>query len=106
MSARLREVEMRRPAVPVVANASAQATEDVGDLRRQLLQQILAPVRWTECVKAIAARGIAAAAEVGPGSVLRGLVRRIERKMTVFAAGTAAEIENLTGKFAEARRDG
>jgi [acyl-carrier-protein] S-malonyltransferase len=106
MSARLREVEMRRPAVPVVANASAQATEDVGDLRRQLLQQILAPVRWTECVKEIAARGIAAAAEVGPGSVLRGLVRRIERKMTVFAAGTAAEIENLTGKFAEARRDG
>ena len=106
MSARLREVEMRRPAVPVVTNAGARATEDVGDLRRQLLQQILAPVRWTECVRAIAARGIAAAAEVGPGSVLKGLVRRIDRKMAVFSAGTAAEIEDLTEKNAKAGSDG
>ena len=106
MSARLQEVEMRRPAVPVVTNAGARATEDLVELRRQLLQQILAPVRWTECVRAIAARGIAAAAEVGPGSVLKGLVRRIDRKMTVFSAGTAAEIEDLEGINPKAGSDG
>ena len=97
---------MRRPAVPVVTNASAQATDDAEDLRRQLQEQILAPVRWTDCVRAIAARGVAAAAEVGPGSVLRGLVRRIDRGMNVVAAGSAAEIESLTGKQAEAGSNG
>ena len=54
-----------------------------------------APVRWTESVQALASMGVDGAFEVGPGSVLKGLVRRILRDLRVETAGTAGEMEAL-----------
>tara|TARA_B100000686_G_scaffold341840_1_gene419902 strand:+ start:610 stop:1554 length:945 start_codon:yes stop_codon:yes gene_type:complete len=101
MADRLNDIDMLTPKVPVVTNVGAIFTENVDVLRQQLLQQILSPVRWTECVKAIAAAGLEFAIEVGPGTVLKGLVRRIHRKMTVATAGTVADIEYLINERAE-----
>lgn len=98
MAGRLRDVDMASPRVPVATNVAAELVEDVDQLRSQLLQQILSPVRWTECVAAIAAAGFDTAVEVGPGSVLKGLVRRIDRSIKVAVAGTVSDIEKLKTK--------
>jgi len=97
----LKSVALTAPRVPVVTNVAAEAVGDAQALRQQLIQQMTHPVRWTESVRHIAASGVSCAAEVGPGSVLKGLVRRIARDLEVLPAGTAedipAAIERLGG---------
>lgn len=75
----LDEVEIREPLIPVVHNCDVTTHERPDDIRRALVEQLVKPVRWTESVRAIAAGGIMRFAECGPGRVLAGLGRRIER---------------------------
>ena len=82
------------PQRPVITNVAARPVEEAEDLRRHLIEQITHPVRWTESVRCIARMGVGCAAEVGPGTVLRGLVRRIERDLQVIEAGTVGGLEN------------
>jgi [acyl-carrier-protein] S-malonyltransferase len=67
----------RDAAIPVVCNVDAAAVVDASGLRDRLRQQLTAPVRWVECVEALVALGVEALVEVGPGSVLTGLAKRI-----------------------------
>ena len=92
------------PSVPVVANVTAAPETDPEVLRRLLVAQVTAPVRWTESVTALASLGVGRALEVGPGAVLKGLVRRIARDLEVTTAGTADEIEGVDATVAEERR--
>ena len=62
---------------PVVANVSAEANADAGKVKELLYRQVTGSVRWEESVHALVKRGVTEAYEVGPGNVLRGLVRRI-----------------------------
>ncbi len=93
MEVLLRAVAIARPQVPVLINAAA--TTDPNQLRAHLIQQITSPVRWAAMVRQLAAMGIESALEVGPGTVLKGLVRRIVRSIAVESAGTAVEIAAL-----------
>ena len=70
------------PAVPVVANASAQPLLTAGAVREELSIQMERPVRWTESVQAMVAGGVTTFVELGPGNVLQGLIRRIDREAT------------------------
>jgi [acyl-carrier-protein] S-malonyltransferase len=81
--------------VPVVANVTAAPETDPQRLRQLLLEQVTAPVRWTESILALAGMGVDRAIEAGPGSVLRGLGRRITRDIKISTAGTADEIEGF-----------
>jgi [acyl-carrier-protein] S-malonyltransferase len=67
------------PAVPVLHNASVQATDDPGQIRALLSLQLYNPVRWVETVRAMAAAGSGLLLELGPGKVLAGLVKRIDK---------------------------
>ena len=96
MAALLEATTLNKPRVPVVSNVTAEPTDDPDELRRQLLRQMVSPVRWTECVRAIVSSGVAAALEVGPGAVLRGLARRIDRGLAVAPAGTVEDVDSLT----------
>lgn len=73
--------------IPVVTNVDARPEIRGSSLRDALARQVDAPVRWVESVRALAARGVDQALEVGPGSVLSGLVRRIEKSLRVEAYG-------------------
>jgi [acyl-carrier-protein] S-malonyltransferase len=73
----LAAVPVRDPAFPVVRNVDAGVTRTAADVVPFLLRQVASPVRWTDCVRRLAAEGAAAFVEVGPGRVLTGLVRRI-----------------------------
>ena len=95
LAPRLAATRFRPPSVPVVTNVTAAPETDPQALRRRLLEQMTAPVRWTESVRALSSMGVDRAFEVGPGSVLKSLVRRILRDLKVETAGTAEEMGGL-----------
>ena len=97
MESLLEAVPFARPCVPVLTNVSAEPVEDPEKLRLHLIHQITGPVRWSATVQRLAAMGINRAFEVGPGAVLRGLVRRTAPKLAVALAGTAEEIAAAQG---------
>jgi len=73
-------VSMKKPEIPVVSNVDAKPHDDPGELRRILVRQVISPVLWEDCVRTMTAAGIDEFYEIGPGKVLRGLMKRIDRK--------------------------
>ena len=80
---------LRDPAIPVVANATAEPVTDAEELRTLLARQLTGRVRWTESVRRMAALGVDTFIEVGPGTVLSGLIKRTVEGTKVLAAGDA-----------------
>jgi [acyl-carrier-protein] S-malonyltransferase len=80
------------PKIPVIQNAEAKSYGDVEAIRRALAQQLYMPVRWTGSVQQLPARGITRVAECGPGKVLTGLLKRIERTLDGRALGAPEEM--------------
>jgi len=77
------ELEWRAPRLPVVQNVDAEVHGDVHSIRDALVRQLYLPVQWTGCVQALAGAGITRVAECGPGKVLTGLVKRIDKSLDV-----------------------
>ncbi len=88
----LRDVEIKRPKVQVVANVLAAPVEDPLEIRERLVEQVTGTVRWRESVVFMAGRGVAEFIELGSGKVLTGLLKRIVEKATGFAVGTPDEV--------------
>ena len=89
----LAEAPLSAPKIPVVTNVGASPVQEVDELRAQLGAQMTSPVRWTESMGCLKGLGVDRAVEVGPGSVLKGLHRRIDRRMQFASAATLEEIE-------------
>jgi [acyl-carrier-protein] S-malonyltransferase len=83
---------MRDCAVPLIANATAQPTSSAEELRDQLGRQLTGRIRWTESVRRLADLGVDTIVEVGPGTVLSGLIKRTVKGVRVLPAGDAAEV--------------
>jgi [acyl-carrier-protein] S-malonyltransferase len=77
---KLRSVEFRKPQIPFVSAVDAAPHQEPADLHQLLVKQLPSPVRWVDTVRALAATGIAQLIECGPGKVLTGLNRRIEKR--------------------------
>jgi [acyl-carrier-protein] S-malonyltransferase len=77
----LRQVAWRQPAVPVVTNVEARANRETARIVPLLLEQVTSPVRWIECAQELVRLGVTRFVEVGPGKVLSGLVKRIDRSV-------------------------
>ena len=77
----LADVPMQQPRIPVVSNVDARPHHDPEEIRRLLIQQVLEPVLWEESMRYLLSLGFDEFYEVGPGRVLRGLLRRIDRKI-------------------------
>lgn len=93
LAERLGQVTLERPAFPVVSNVTAEPVDDAATARRLLIQQLTSPVRWTSCMRTILDAGVNRFFELGPGSVLSGLLKRIDRGAEAVTLGTAEEIE-------------
>ncbi len=78
----LRDVPMSRPRIPVVSNVDARPHDDPEEIRRLLVQQVVSPVLWEESMRYLLGDGVDGFYEVGPGRVLPGLLKRIERKVS------------------------
>ncbi len=79
------------PALPVVQNVDAETHGSVEAIRAALVRQLYLPVQWTGCVQALAARGVNRIGECGPGKVLAGLAKRIDKSLDARALGTPVD---------------
>jgi [acyl-carrier-protein] S-malonyltransferase len=76
----LDRVTLQKPNLPVVSNVDAKPHENPDEIRRLLIQQVLQPVMWEDSMRYLLGQGFDQFHEIGPGRVLRGLLRRIDRK--------------------------
>jgi [acyl-carrier-protein] S-malonyltransferase len=97
LEAELGRVQLKDPEFPVIANVTAEPVRDAATARRLLALQLTAPVRWIDCMRTAAreAGPEAVFVEIGPGSVLAGLLRRIVPEAKVVSIGTAADVERF-----------
>lgn len=93
----LERVTFDDPAWPVISNVAADWVEDGAEAKRLLIRQLTSAVRWTESMHAIRAAGVDDFLELGPGNVLTGLLRRIDRGAACKAIGTADQVEEFIG---------
>ena len=97
MAAALDSVVLQEPVVPLVANVTARPVEDPIEIRRLLVQQVTAMVRWRESMLFLASAGVDDIIEIGSGRVLAGLAKRILPDVTVRSVGDPAEVGELIG---------
>jgi [acyl-carrier-protein] S-malonyltransferase len=83
--------------LPVVLNVSATAARSPQDIRADLQAQLRSRVRWTESVQRMVSQGVRTFVEIGSGSVLCGLIKRIDKEVTCLTLGTPADFDKLEG---------
>jgi [acyl-carrier-protein] S-malonyltransferase len=95
----LRALPAVDPRIPVVANADAEPKRDAASAIEALIRQVSAPVLWEDVVRRLIAEGARTFVELGPGTVLSGLIRKIDRTVTVMniedESGLAGALEKL-----------
>lgn len=88
LRAKMQTLAWTRPDRPVIQNADACAHDSIAAIQDALVRQLYLPVRWTECVQALIARGVSRVGECGPGKVLAGLCKRIDKGLDGRALAT------------------
>lgn len=102
LAARLAQVEIRAPLIPVVHNVDVATHTAPDEIRAALAQQAASPVRWTETIKSLALQGVTAVVECGPGKVLAGLTRRIDPSLNGYALTDGVAVDEARGALAAA----
>ena len=74
------------PICPVYQNVTASAVTDPNEIKKNLVAQLTSPVRWTQTMHQMIADGVSGFTEVGPGKVLQGLVKKVDRQMPTESA--------------------
>ena len=93
MRARLSEITINAPTIPVIHNVHVQSESDADAIRDALVKQIESPVRWVETINKIASDGVLTLVESGPGKVLAGLNRRINKETTTLPVFDVASLQ-------------
>ncbi|WP_170437881.1 ACP S-malonyltransferase [Ruegeria arenilitoris] len=93
MAEALAGVEIKAPAVPLVANVRAEAVTDPDLIRQLLVEQVTGSVRWRESVQYMVAQGVTEAWEIGAGKALSGMIRKIDRSIACSTVGTPEDVQ-------------
>jgi len=88
--------ELQMPCVPIIQNASATVAADLTSLIESLKKHVVSPVQWTDTVRHMAAYNVEAIVEIGPGKVLSGLSRRIDKSLTAYPTENIALLEKAS----------
>ncbi len=91
----LEEFAFREPKIPVIMNKSGDIAPNATEIKNSLFEQLTSPVLFTKMVQKAKEKGYKKFLEVGPGKVLQGLIKRIDKEITVFSVGKKEEIEGL-----------
>lgn len=92
LSETLSAIEFNTSSIPVIHNASVECYTDAAKIKQALVEQLYQPVQWVKTVELMTAQGVEALFELGPGKVLMGLNRRIDKKMGMTAVYDAASV--------------
>ncbi|MEP1446950.1 MAG: ACP S-malonyltransferase [Paraglaciecola sp.] len=92
----LKDIQFNTPNVPVINNVDVAYPDDPIAIKQALVEQLYSPVRWTETVTKLADLEVEALLEVGPGKVLTGLTKRIDKRLSCTAINTVDSINSLT----------
>ncbi|MEA1881489.1 MAG: ACP S-malonyltransferase [Candidatus Marinimicrobia bacterium] len=95
LSEKLLSIEIQDSDIPVYANVSASPVSSADEIRQSLIDQLENPVRWHESVSRLVQDGVTTAVEVGPGRILQGLSRRIDRSLNMNGVETLEQIVNF-----------
>ena len=86
LAAAIAQTELKSPVCPIYQNVTASAVTDADEIKKNLIAQLTAPVRWTQTMRQMLADGATSVTEVGPGKVLQGLFKKVDRGLEVFSA--------------------
>jgi len=86
LASAIENTNFNKPICPVYQNVTAKPTTDVSEIKNNLVAQLTAPVKWTQIMKNMLADGATSYTEVGPGKVLQGLLKKVDRKFPTFSA--------------------
>lgn len=92
LASKFESISWSMPKISVIQNVEAKSYDSVEDIRAALARQLYSPVRWADSVRALAAAGVGRVAECGPGKILTGLFKRIDRALDGRAIGTPSEL--------------
>jgi len=101
----LRATQFSALKIPLITNVDAQAITAGEEARDALIRQVTAPVRWLDSVREMIESGVTVFLEVGPGKVLTGLLRQIDRSVRVFNVEDSASLNSTMEKLAQARAE-
>ena len=90
---KLNETEIKNAIIPVYANVTAKPVSEKDEISKLLFEQLSAPVRWEETIKNMIADGATKFYEIGPGKVLQGLIKRIDKTVEIFGIEKLEDIE-------------
>jgi [acyl-carrier-protein] S-malonyltransferase len=97
----LDKIDVRMPSTPVIHNASVTAASDTNELKQLLAAQLYSPVRWVETIQWFATQGVDTVVESGPGKVLAGLNKRIDKSQMALPLFDPATLEKLQQALGE-----
>jgi [acyl-carrier-protein] S-malonyltransferase len=86
------------PSVPIIGNASAKPLVSIGEVKDELVKQLTHPVQWQKSVEYMISQGIDTFIEIGPGKVLAGLIKRIDRQVKIVNVGDAESLKAFMEK--------
>ena len=99
LAADLQSLRFHDPQLPVVANIDAQPKRAAADAREALIRQVTGAVRWEDCIRTLIGTGVENFIEVGPGKVLCGLMRQIDRATSCLNVEDEASLQKLSNHF-------
>jgi len=97
---RLDTVDFKKPNIPVLHNVDAMEHNDVSEIKQALQDQLCQPVRWVETIQKMLSKDINTVVECGPGKVLSGLIKRIDRGLNIFPVFDPASLEKALAETA------
>ena len=105
LEADLQALHFASPEVPVISNVDATAKTSGEGSRQALVRQVTAAVQWEKCMQTLIGLGVSTFVEVGPGKVLTGLMRQIDRAQTCLNAEDEASVQKVSNLFAAAAKE-
>ena len=97
----LAKTDFKTPEIPVINNVDVAVQNAPEAIKDALIRQLYSPVRWVETVQKLSAEGIKTAVEVGPGKVLAGLIKRIDKEINAISMNDAATLDAALAAVAE-----
>ena len=99
LAADLQGLALSTPRIPVIANVDAEPKRTPAEAIDALIRQVAAPVRWVDVVTRLLREGVTHFVELGPGTVLAGLIRKIDRGAAVVSVGDAAQLDTALAQL-------